>query len=82
MALSLEDPETDRLARELARMTGETLTAAVRVALKERLERVRRGTVDLAVQLAILRQDFAALPDYDIRTPDEICGYDETGMWS
>jgi hypothetical protein len=23
----------------------------------------------------------AALPDYDTRSPDEIVGYDETGMW-
>jgi len=46
MALSLKDPETDRLAREMARLTGESLTEAVRRALAERLERERlhRGT--------------------------------------
>src|SRR5688500_5141153 len=45
MALSLKDPETDRLAREVARLTGESLTTAVRTALAERLERekLRRG---------------------------------------
>src|SRR3954451_24032078 len=45
MALSLKDPETDRLAREVARLTGESLTEAVRKALAERLERerLRRG---------------------------------------
>lgn len=41
MALSLKDPETDRLAREVARLTGESLTEAVRDALAERLERER-----------------------------------------
>jgi antitoxin VapB len=39
MALSIKDEETDRLARELARRNGETVTTAVRSAIKERLER-------------------------------------------
>jgi antitoxin VapB len=37
MALSLKDKETDRLAREVAALTGETLTVAIRKALAERL---------------------------------------------
>jgi antitoxin VapB len=41
MALHLTDPDTDRLARELARETGETLTQAVNRAVKERLGRVK-----------------------------------------
>ena len=41
MALSLKNEETERLARELARQTGETLTTAVTLAIKERLERQR-----------------------------------------
>jgi antitoxin VapB len=41
MALHLTDPETDRLARELARETGETLTLAVNKAVKERLGKVK-----------------------------------------
>lgn len=40
MALHLTDPETDRLVRELARETGETLTVAVSRAVRERLDRV------------------------------------------
>lgn len=39
MALSINDPEADRLARELAARTGETLTQAIEVALRERLAR-------------------------------------------
>ena len=42
MALSLKDAETDKLAREVAKLTGESLTEAVRKALAERLERERR----------------------------------------
>ena len=43
MALSIRDPETDRLARELSRRTGETMTQAIRTALEERLARVDRS---------------------------------------
>jgi antitoxin VapB len=39
MALSLKNPETERLAKELAKITGESVTLAITVALKERLER-------------------------------------------
>ena len=85
MALSLKDPETDRLAREVARLTGESLTEAVRTALAERLERerLRRGQPrkGLAEQLNELALECAALPVYDSRSPDEIIGYDENGMW-
>ncbi|HEX3405974.1 MAG TPA: type II toxin-antitoxin system VapB family antitoxin [Caulobacteraceae bacterium] len=41
MALSIKTEEADRLARELARIHGESLTEAVTVALRERLERDR-----------------------------------------
>ena len=42
MALSIKDPEADRLAREVAKATGESLTTAVVQSLRERLARVRR----------------------------------------
>ena len=41
-ALSIKNPETVRLIRELAELTGESLTEAVTVALRERLARARR----------------------------------------
>ena len=85
MALSLKDPETDRLAREVARLTGESLTQAVRTALAERLERerLRRGKPrkSVAERLKEISRHCVALPDYDMRSPDEIIGYDENGMW-
>ena len=43
MALSLKDKETDRLAREVAALTGETLTDAIRIAERLERERLRRG---------------------------------------
>lgn len=42
MSLKINNKETCRLARELARLTGETVTGAITVALRERLERERR----------------------------------------
>jgi hypothetical protein len=41
-----------------------------------------RGKVpSLADRLAELGRDCAELPDIDPRSPDEIIGYDEFGMW-
>ena len=42
MSLNIKNDETCRLADELARLTGETKTGAITVALRERLERERR----------------------------------------
>ena len=39
MSLNIKNPETEQLARELARCTGESLTQAVTIAIQERLER-------------------------------------------
>jgi antitoxin VapB len=40
MALNIKDPETERLATEVAALAGETKTRAVRVALEERKRRL------------------------------------------
>jgi len=42
MRLNIKNPETDKLARLLAKETGQTITAAVTQALRHRLESVRR----------------------------------------
>ena len=82
MALSIKDDRADRLARELAKATGESLTTAVTRALAERLERVRRRGKGrrLADELDDIAKRCAALPVLDDRTPDEIVGYDEHGI--
>ena len=85
MTLSLNDPETDRLAREIALLTGESLTEVVRNALAQRLERERlrrgRSRKRLADRLNEIALHCASLPDFDTRLPNEIIGYDENGMW-
>jgi antitoxin VapB len=82
MALSLKDPEVDRLAREVAARTGETLTAAVTVALRERLARLRgkRRRRTLRDELRDIGRRCAALPTLDDRPADEILGYDGHGL--
>ncbi len=42
MSLNIKNNETCQLAAELARLTGETMTGAITVALRERLEREKR----------------------------------------
>src|SRR5437899_2965893 len=39
--LNIKSQEADRLARDLAKATGESITTAVTIALQERLKRVR-----------------------------------------
>ena len=82
MALSIKDPETDRLARELAKLTGESMTRAIKIALQERLRRIRPTKVDqtLIDDLMEIGRHCASLPVYDNRTADEILGYDENGL--
>jgi antitoxin VapB len=82
MVLSIKDPETDRLARELSQATGESLTTAVATALRERLARVRgsaRGP-SLADELNSIALRCAGLPLLDDRPEGEILGYDDRGL--
>ena len=82
MALNIKDPRTDTLARELAQTTGETITEAVTVAVKERLERLRAGRRPrrLADELDEIAVRCASLPVLDERSEDEILGYDLHGL--
>ena len=51
--MNIKNAETERLARELASTTGESLTTAITVAVRERLERVqRRENTELTQQRA------------------------------
>ena len=43
MSLNIKNDETCRLARELAQLTGESMTGAITVALSERLEREKHA---------------------------------------
>ena len=82
MALNIRNPETERLATAVARLTGETKTEAVTRALRDRLARLRRERSKrrLADELDEIARHCASLPVRDSRSPDQIHGYDAHGL--
>lgn len=82
MALNIKDPQTDRLARQLADLTGENITDAVKAALRDRLEREQRcrgKKIDWALPRA-KQEAIARLPIVADRSADKLLGYDEGGL--
>ncbi len=79
--LNIKNPETRRLASELARLTGESVTEAVTAALKERLDRINtpKSREGIAEKLLEIGRRAAARPVLDSRHPDDIL-YDEFGL--
>ncbi len=74
MALSIKTAEADELARSLARLTGESMTEAVTIALRERLvrERTRREAADsLPARLQALSSQMRAAYDTRPIAPEE-----------
>ena len=82
MALSIKSLEVERLARETAEKTGDSLTGAIQKALEERLDRLKQQhrSQILASQLEEILRRVDQLPIRDARSPDEILGYDEHGL--
>ena len=83
MAISIKSPETDRLARQLAAATGETITVAITIAMRQRLdlvERKRRNKAAILEEIRAISHHCASLPVLDTRSEDEILGYDENGI--
>lgn len=82
MALSIKNDEAERLARMLAKQTGESLTEAIEQALRERLARLKRQRhAQLTTEkLEDILRRVDALPTLDSRGADEILGYDEHGV--
>lgn len=81
MALNIRNSNAEKLAADLATLTGESKTEAVINALKERLEIVRRKRRRPHVldRLNEIAQHCASLPILDNRSGDELL-YDEHGM--
>jgi len=82
MALSIRNPETEKLARQVSRLTGETLTEAIGKSLEERLARLKRARQDRDLRRDIeeILARVHALPVLDHRPEEEILGYDENGL--
>ena len=78
MVLSIKSQAADQLARELAEMTGESLTDAIVASLQARLDLERRRRE--ARRLDDIIERFGRLPVLDEREPDDILGYDAHGL--
>jgi antitoxin VapB len=82
MGLNIKNADAERLAKELAALTGESLTAAIAVALRERLERIRRERgASLSDKLLTIGRDCAARLKKPYKNVDhgELL-YDERGL--
>jgi antitoxin VapB len=81
MAFSIKNSEADRLARELVERTGEDLTQAVLISLRERLARLkRRRPATLAAEILRIARHSSQRPLLDQRPSDEIVGYGSDGL--
>lgn len=80
MALSIKNPDVDLLVREICAITGESLTSAIEVALRERLEALRRERSRAVLDdLRDLADEAAGWTVADPRSPDALL-YDHDGL--
>jgi antitoxin VapB len=82
MSLNIKNAETHQLVQELATLTGETQTAAVTIAVRERLDRVRHlHEAGLADRLLAIGRDTAPRLQDPFRSADHgDLLYDERGL--
>jgi antitoxin VapB len=84
MALSIKNKEFEETARELARLTGKSITEAALVGLKRELERQKNirdiikseSRVERAMKIA---EKSAARPVIGVLSDDDVLGYDDIG---
>ena len=82
MGMNIKNKEAHRLTRQLAKLTGESLTTAITEAVRERLNRVRReSSGDLAERLLVIGRDCAKHLKKPFRTIDhDKMLYDDRGL--
>jgi antitoxin VapB len=81
MSLNIKDEEAHRMARQLARLTKESMTTAVREALRERLERIRGNGMSKAERILKIGRECAAHLEEPFRSVDHgDLLYDEKGL--
>lgn len=79
MVLNIKDAEADRLARQVARLTGESITRTVVIALQEKLAREERRRNDdgmLVDDVLAIARSLSAQPTLDARSDEDILGFD------
>jgi len=95
VALTIDNPEVDRLAHELAAKTGASVEEAVATALRQALLDQMQARIEAEVQrpptrfparainleaIRTIQDKIARLPVVDDRPADELLGYDEWGL--
>ena len=82
MSLNIKSEETHRMAKELARLTGESMTVAVGEAVRERLERIKGSSKQgLAERLLQIGRECAAHMKEPYKSIDHgDLLYDEKGL--
>ena len=85
MALSIKNPEAEQLVRQLTAQTGETVTRAIIVSLRERLDRLERSPSEVraakAARLHRISADAAGRWVEPYRSTDHgDLLYDENGL--
>jgi antitoxin VapB len=80
--LNIKHPEADRLARLLAKQLGESITDVIIEALREKLlrEQGKRAPTSLKESLSAIGQHCAKLPNLNMRSVDDIMGYNAFGL--
>jgi antitoxin VapB len=80
MPISIKDADTDSKIRDLATLTGESITEAVRIAIEQRLRREssrrRAGVVSRLLNLSLVK---SGKKRFDGSANDTL-GYDEFGL--
>jgi antitoxin VapB len=78
--LYIKNPAAHRLARQLSKYKGVTLTDAVIGALEDQLNATKKPKSIDRKKIDALLEKMRALPIADSRSSDEILGYDEFGL--
>jgi antitoxin VapB len=79
--MNIKRPETELLARQVAEMTGESLTDAITTALRERLEHLQRRPGVMAHELMVIGRDCAEHLPPSLRSANlNDLLYDERGL--
>ena len=82
MSLNIKNENTHRMAQELARATGESMTVAVSEAIRERLERVRgKSKQGMAEKLMKIGEECSARLKGPLKPMEIDDLYDERGLW-
>jgi antitoxin VapB len=82
MKVVIDDPEFDQAVKELVAATGETEYVSLKIAVRERLDRVtRRSAKEYMAKIREITSRVAELPVLDTRSADEIIGYNEHGCF-